>query len=52
VAPADAAVAGAYVHGDAGRLAAAELGDGTVASDVLARLPEAMARLRRGEPEW
>jgi ADP-dependent NAD(P)H-hydrate dehydratase / NAD(P)H-hydrate epimerase len=52
VAPADAAVAGAYVHGDAGRVAAAELGDGTVASDVLARLPEAMARLRRGEPEW
>lgn len=52
VAPADAAVAGAYVHGDAGRLAAAGFGEGTVASDVLARLPEAMALLRRGEHEW
>jgi hydroxyethylthiazole kinase-like uncharacterized protein yjeF len=51
-APADAAVAGAFVHGDAGALAADALGEGTVASDVLARVPEAMARLRRGEPEW
>jgi hydroxyethylthiazole kinase-like uncharacterized protein yjeF len=41
--PADAAVAAAYVHGVAGALAAAELGEGTVASDVAVRLPHAMA---------
>ena len=46
--PADAAIAGAYVHGVAGRLASAELGDGTVASDVLAWLPRAIATVARG----
>lgn len=45
--PADAAVAAAYVHGLAGALCAAELGEGTVASDLLARLPRAEALLRR-----
>jgi ADP-dependent NAD(P)H-hydrate dehydratase / NAD(P)H-hydrate epimerase len=45
---ADAAVIGAFVHGAAGALAAAELGEGTVASDVLARLPQAIAALARG----
>jgi hydroxyethylthiazole kinase-like uncharacterized protein yjeF len=38
--PADAAVLGAYVHGEAGRMAADELGEqGAIASDVAARLP-------------
>jgi ADP-dependent NAD(P)H-hydrate dehydratase / NAD(P)H-hydrate epimerase len=36
-----AAGAGAYVHGVAGRLAGAELGDGTTAGDVLDRVPAA-----------
>jgi hydroxyethylthiazole kinase-like uncharacterized protein yjeF len=36
-----AAGAAAYVHGTAGRLAAAELGDGTTAGDVLERVPAA-----------
>jgi NAD(P)H-hydrate epimerase len=45
--PADAAVLAAYVHGVAGRLAGTELGEGTVAPDVLARLPRAVALLSR-----
>jgi hydroxyethylthiazole kinase-like uncharacterized protein yjeF len=36
-----AAGAAAHVHGTAGRLAAAELGDGTIAGDVLERIPAA-----------
>jgi hydroxyethylthiazole kinase-like uncharacterized protein yjeF len=44
--PADAALVGAYSHGLAGRLASDEMGEGTVASDVAARLPHALARLR------
>ena len=47
LAPADAAVLAAYVHGLAGRMAGAELGEGTVASDVLVRLPLAIAALSR-----
>jgi hydroxyethylthiazole kinase-like uncharacterized protein yjeF len=43
--PSDAAVLGAYVHGVAGRLAAESLGDGTMASDVLAHLPAAIRSL-------
>jgi ADP-dependent NAD(P)H-hydrate dehydratase / NAD(P)H-hydrate epimerase len=42
--PFEAAWAGAYVHGLAGILAGADLGDGVVAGDVAERLPEAMAR--------
>jgi hydroxyethylthiazole kinase-like uncharacterized protein yjeF len=42
--PFDAAWAGAYVHGLAGVLAAADLDDGTLAGDVAERLPEAIAR--------
>jgi NAD(P)H-hydrate epimerase len=42
VAPAEAAAAAAYVHGVAGRLAGRELGDGTTAGDVAARIPEAL----------
>ena len=47
LAPADAAVLAAYAHGLAGRMAGAELGEGTVAPDVLARLPLALAALSR-----
>ncbi len=41
--PPDAAMAGAYVHGLAGRLAAEATGEGVVASDLLPTLPRAMA---------
>jgi ADP-dependent NAD(P)H-hydrate dehydratase / NAD(P)H-hydrate epimerase len=41
--PSDAAMAGAYVHGLAGRLAAEATGEGVVASDLLPTLPRAMA---------
>jgi hydroxyethylthiazole kinase-like uncharacterized protein yjeF len=43
----EAAVAGAYLHGLAGELARADLGDmGMVASDLLPRLPLALRRIR------
>ena len=38
-------MAGAYIHGLAGREAAAQFGEGAVASDVLARLPAAMNKM-------
>ncbi|MEO8292892.1 MAG: NAD(P)H-hydrate dehydratase [Actinomycetota bacterium] len=44
----DAATAGAYLHGLAGTLAGRALGEGTLASDVAARLPEAVARVKAG----
>ncbi len=44
--PADAAVAAAYVHGAAGRLAGEDLGEGAVASDVMERLPKAIDMVR------
>jgi ADP-dependent NAD(P)H-hydrate dehydratase / NAD(P)H-hydrate epimerase len=47
VGAADAGVVGAYIHGLAGVLCGAELGEGTVASDVLAKLPRAIATLER-----
>ena len=47
LAPADAGVLAAYVHGVAGRMAGAELGEGTVAPDVLARFPAALAALSK-----
>lgn len=50
LAPADAARLAAYVHGAAGQLAGAHLGEGAMASDVLARLPDAMAALARAGP--
>jgi NAD(P)H-hydrate repair Nnr-like enzyme with NAD(P)H-hydrate dehydratase domain len=46
--PADAAVAGAYLHGLAGALAAQELGNGTTASDVSRRLPRALRLVAEG----
>ena len=42
----DAAMAGAFVHGVAGRIAAAEHGEGTMASDVAEQLPAAVAVVR------
>jgi ADP-dependent NAD(P)H-hydrate dehydratase / NAD(P)H-hydrate epimerase len=39
---ADAASAGAFLHGVAGHLAGRATGDGTMASDIAARLPEAV----------
>jgi NAD(P)H-hydrate epimerase len=46
LAPADAAVAGAFVQGVAGDLAGAELGDGTMAGDVAMRTAEAIGVVR------
>ena len=43
--PGDAAALGAYVHGLAGDLASAELGEGTTARDVAERLPLAARSL-------
>lgn len=46
--PYDAALVGAYLHGLAGTIAEHEIGQaGVVASDVLARLPEAIRRVAR-----
>jgi NAD(P)H-hydrate epimerase len=39
----DAATAGAFLHGVAGHLAGRELGEGTLAGDVIERIPEAFA---------
>ena len=44
--PLDAASSGAYLHGLAGILAGRSLGEGTLASDVAAHLPEAVRRVR------
>lgn len=44
-----APLAGVYLHGFAGDLAAAKLGDGLTASDVLAELPHALVHLRRAQ---
>ena len=41
----DAAAAGAYLHGLAGTLAGRTQGEGTLAGDVAAHLPEAVARV-------
>jgi NAD(P)H-hydrate epimerase len=43
--PADAAAAAAFTHGVAGELAATEFGEGAVAGDVMARIPEAARRI-------
>ncbi len=43
--PTDAATAGAYLHGVAGRLAGREAGEGTTAGDVLANVPRAVAEV-------
>src|SRR5262249_37838596 len=47
--PLSAAVAGAYIHGAAGDLAAEDLGeDGTIAGDILTFVPSVLAKLRAG----
>ena len=47
----DAAVAGVYLHGMAGEMVRGELGDtGSLASDLLAKLPMAVRQLRSGPP--
>jgi NAD(P)H-hydrate epimerase len=43
--PADAAASGAYLHGLAGVLAGRDTGEGTVAGDLVARIPEAVAEV-------
>ena len=43
--PFDAAAAGAFVHGVAGRIAGERTGEGTVAGDVAEALPEAVLRV-------
>jgi NAD(P)H-hydrate epimerase len=48
-APSEAAICAAYVHGLAGDMAAERTGEGTVASDVAALLPEAIAAIRAGD---
>ncbi|MFC2029283.1 NAD(P)H-hydrate dehydratase [Chloroflexota bacterium] len=48
----EAAVAGAYLHGQAGEMARTVLGDmGMVAGDLLPRLPLALKRVRQGDRE-
>jgi NAD(P)H-hydrate epimerase len=45
--PLDAALAGVYLHGLAGELAADDIGDaGTLAGDLLPRLPIAIRRVQ------
>ena len=47
LAPFEAAICSAYLHGLAGEIARRDIGDaGAVASDVLARLPAAIRQLR------
>lgn len=48
LAPADAASAGAYVHGVAGSMAAEVAGEGTTAGDVLHEVPAALLEVTRG----
>ena len=40
---------GGYLHGLAGDRAAAKLGEGLTATDVLAEAPHALVRLRRAQ---
>jgi NAD(P)H-hydrate epimerase len=47
-APFDAASAAAYLHGLAGLLAGAETGEGTVAGDLVGRIPSAIERVVDG----
>ena len=43
--PLDAATAGAFLHGSAGQSAGRDLGEGTLAGDVIERLPHAVAEV-------
>ncbi len=50
--PFDAAACGVYLHGEAGRIVRAELGDtGMIASDLLPALPLAIKRIKEGYRE-
>jgi NAD(P)H-hydrate epimerase len=40
--PAEAAAAGAYLHGVAGMLAGQSTGEGTLAGDIVDRIPDAV----------
>jgi NAD(P)H-hydrate repair Nnr-like enzyme with NAD(P)H-hydrate dehydratase domain len=44
----DAATAAAHIHGLAGRIAGADLREGTMASDVAGAIPAALRRIREG----
>ncbi|MGH2677738.1 MAG: NAD(P)H-hydrate dehydratase, partial [Actinomycetota bacterium] len=44
----DAATTAAYLHGMAGQIAGADLGEGTMASDVARAIPAALKRIREG----
>jgi NAD(P)H-hydrate epimerase len=48
--PVDAATGGAFTHGVAGELVARELGEGAMAGDVGARIPEAVAAILEPAP--
>jgi NAD(P)H-hydrate epimerase len=48
VAPMEAAASAAYLHGLAGMLAGRRSGEGTLAGDLVAHLPEAVARIEDG----
>ena len=43
--PVDAASGGAHLHGEAGRLAGRTLGEGALAGDIVARLPDAIGEV-------
>jgi NAD(P)H-hydrate repair Nnr-like enzyme with NAD(P)H-hydrate dehydratase domain len=45
LAPLDAATAGAYLHGIAGRLAGGDKGESATAGDVLSRVPDAIGEV-------
>ncbi|HEX7247136.1 MAG TPA: NAD(P)H-hydrate dehydratase [Actinomycetota bacterium] len=47
--PLEAAIAGAFVHGVAGRMAGAAWGDGALASDVVDQLPAAIRSVTQAE---
>jgi NAD(P)H-hydrate epimerase len=48
--PADAAAAGAYLHGLAGLLAGARGGEGTLAGDLVEHIPEAVDEVAQADP--
>ena len=52
LAPFDAALCGAYLHGFAGQIVAEQMGtSGMLAGDLLPALPQAIARLKLGVPK-
>jgi ADP-dependent NAD(P)H-hydrate dehydratase / NAD(P)H-hydrate epimerase len=49
--PADAAAAGAYLHGLAGLIAGARHGEGTLAGDLVECIPRAVDQVEQADPE-